>query len=105
MHGIIEASGRHIQRAIPGGNVILAATHANITGSIYACGSSCAPSYQNYHSGFGYQSNTFGIQKIQGDPGTISIQYDTGKITGQCTPALSPATLRYNRETNLLQKC
>lgn len=98
MHGKIKADGN----TAPGGKVILAAAHASVTGSISARSGSC-PNLEVRKA----KASPFSVlyYEQQATPGKISIQFETGEVQGKFDPALSRATIRFNRETNKLQNC
>lgn len=75
-----------------GGNVIIKARRALITGSITSSAGSVESS-----SAFHYYSYI-----VKSIPGTISIEYAEGEIKGHISPSPSPATLCFDRYTKQL---
>lgn len=94
----INWSGHLIANGQPtnvnGGNVIVVAKRARISGSI------TSEAYPN-----GTQAFYERLLNPQGRPGIISLQYQEGEITGHFSPPISPATLCFDIETKRLVPC
>eukprot|EP00026_Physarum_polycephalum_P004498 Phypoly_transcript_04519.p1 GENE.Phypoly_transcript_04519~~Phypoly_transcript_04519.p1 ORF type:complete len:311 (+),score=48.62 Phypoly_transcript_04519:1152-2084(+) len=94
--GNIQTNGQqNSQSYSPGGKVMLACKNINFTGNITATGGT---TYNN--SGYNY-SVGYGTY-VQNPSGTISLQYETGEVTGSCNPDPTDIALRFDKETESL---